>query len=619
MDVLKIVRLCLCHWRSIFLVHLLFTLLSIALLTPLVAGLVQALLAFSGSVAVSDQDIAWLLLTPFGMGAAVFVVSLFLAIMGLEMGAMLLLVASARHRDVVVSPWEAMRYGLRHALPMLRLTLGLSLRVLAILMPFLLSAAAVGWWLLTEHDINYYLSEKPPQFLLAIAIGGLLALALFLVLGRQFLRWSLALPLTVFADVPGGEAFSRSSELTRDKLSGIMRALAAWFALALALACIPAAFLALAGNALMYLEIDRLGTLVICFGAIALLWSLLNFLAAGITIASLNALFMAGYEQFCGSVSSAAVRSELRSGGEAAVHPQATGRALLAGAVIAALFGAMGLYLAADIGLEDKALVIAHRGAAGAAPENTLAAVRRAIEDRTDWVEIDVQESCDGQVVVVHDSDFMKLAHNPLKVWDGDLATIQGIDIGTWFAPEFAGQRVPTLAQVLAEIKGVSKLVIELKYYGHDQQLEQRVVDIVEAAGMADDIVIMSLKLPGVEKIRALRPDWTVGLLAAAAVGDLTRLDVDFLAVNAKLANAGFIKRAHKAGKQVFVWTINDALSLSEWMSRGVDGVITDEPALARDVLAQRAEMSSGERLLLSAVSYFGLPPRAGKYRDASP
>jgi glycerophosphoryl diester phosphodiesterase len=108
-------------------------------------------------------------------------------------------------------------------------------------------------------------------------------------------------------------------------------------------------------------------------------------------------------------------------------------------------------------------------------------------------------------------------------------------------------------------------------------------------------------------------------LLAASAVGDLSRLDVDFLAVNQGMASRTFIRRAHTAGKRVFVWTINDALSLSRWMSMGVDGVITDEPALAREVLAQRADMSSAERLMLSAALFFGRPAMASAYRDDSP
>jgi glycerophosphoryl diester phosphodiesterase len=248
-----------------------------------------------------------------------------------------------------------------------------------------------------------------------------------------------------------------------------------------------------------------------------------------------------------------------------------------------------------------------------------MAAVRRAIADGADWVEIDVQESRDGHVVVFHDSDFMKLSGNPLKIWDGDLADIQKQDIGSWFGPEFAGERVPTLAQVLEETRGRAGLMIELKYYGHDQQLEQRVVDIVESAGMVDEVSIMSLKLQGVQKLQALRPDWKVGLLAATAMGDLAKVDVDFLAVSARMATTRFIRRVHASDKRILVWTVNDALSMSKWMSMGVDGVITDEPALAGEVLRERAQMSTAERLLVSAALFLGKPVEQGKYRDDSP
>jgi glycerophosphoryl diester phosphodiesterase len=179
---------------------------------------------------------------------------------------------------------------------------------------------------------------------------------------------------------------------------------------------------------------------------------------------------------------------------------------------------------------------------------------------------------------------------------------------------------VPTLAEVLQIIKAAdARLVIELKYYGHDQQLEQRVIDEVEAAGLTDRVAIMSLKLAGVQKLKQLRPAWTGGLLAATAIGDITRLDADFLAVNQNMASRRFIERARAAGKQVFVWTVNDGLSLNHWMSMGVDGVITDEPALARSILEQRREMTVAERLLLSATLFFGKPEALRKYRDNSP
>jgi glycerophosphoryl diester phosphodiesterase len=245
--------------------------------------------------------------------------------------------------------------------------------------------------------------------------------------------------------------------------------------------------------------------------------------------------------------------------------------------------------------------------------------VRRALEDGTDWVEIDVQETADGEVIVMHDSDFMKLAGNPLKVWDGTLAQVQDIDIGSWFGPAFSAERVPTLAAVLEEVRGKARLVIELKYYGHDQQLEQRVVDIVEQAGMVDAIAIMSLKYEGIQKLHKLRPDWNIGLLSAKSIGNLANLDVDFLAVNTGMATPGFVRRAQEQDKQVFVWTVNDRVSMFRMFSLGINGIITDEPAMAREVLEERVDMSAAERLLVHTAVLFGRPVPPGLYRDESP
>ena len=290
--------------------------------------------------------------------------------------------------------------------------------------------------------------------------------------------------------------------------------------------------------------------------------------------------------------------------------------ALVIGFVAAGLTGAA---LIGDIQTEDKTAIVAHRGAAGKAPENTLAAVQRAIEDKADWVEVDVQETADGEVVVIHDSDFMKLAGNKVKVWEATLAQIGDIDIGSWFDPSFSAERVPTLSKVLEAARGKAKVVIELKYYGHDQKLEQRVVDVVEAAGMVNETAIMSLKYDAVSKIRSLRPDWKIGLLSATAIGDLSNLDTDFLAVATGMVSAGFVRRAHDAGKQVFAWTVNDPVSMSRMISLGVDGIITDEPEMARRVLADRAELSTVERLLIHTALLFGQPYTPREYRDNSP
>ena len=165
-----------------------------------------------------------------------------------------------------------------------------------------------------------------------------------------------------------------------------------------------------------------------------------------------------------------------------------------------------------QVSATDDILVIAHRGSSVKAPENTLAAINQATEDKADWVEIDVQETADGEVIVFHDRDFMKLAAKPLEIYRATMEDLAEIDIGSWMDPEFANERVPTLREALEAIRpSEANLLIEPKYYGFEVDMEQRVVDIVEAAGMADRIAVMSLKHAAIEKIRALRPDWHPG------------------------------------------------------------------------------------------------------------
>ena len=95
----------------------------------------------------------------------------------------------------------------------------------------------------------------------------------------------------------------------------------------------------------------------------------------------------------------------------------------------------------------------------------------------------------------------------------------------------------------------------------------------------------------------------------SVAAGNLKSIEADFLAVNASFANRSFIRAAHGNGKEVYVWTVNDAVTMSNLIGRGVDGIITDKPALAKIVLQQRAQMSSPERLLVELAGIFGIAP----------
>jgi glycerophosphoryl diester phosphodiesterase len=587
--------------------HLVVSLLVLAVIAPLVSLTIRGAIALSGQPALSDFDIATYLLSPLGFVAGLVAVSLLLSTAVLDIAFMM---GIAHHeRQTGKRRFEA---GVVTILPRLPQIFGFAwrflTRLLAIVAPFLVAALLVTQQWLTEYDINYYLEEKPPEFILVVVLDGLLLAVMAIVLVRKLLGWSVALPLVLFSGVTPGESFARSEDALRGRRLPLLLTLIGWGGIS---ALLVSGAALLTHSSANWLD-GRIGAdlhqLASAFALLLAAWSVLNLLVTTITSGALAHVLMtaAGWP---GQTKDAA-----------SAHHPVLRRALLVGLLIAVvpLLGGLADFLGHKT--EDDIQIIAHRGAAGARPENTMSSFALAIEDKATWVELDVQENADGEVIVMHDSDYMKIAQVDLKVWDATTDGLADIDIGSWFDPEYASERTPLLRDVLALAKDSgSGILIELKYYGHDKMLEQRVADIVEETGMTDQIRAMSLKYEAVQKMKALRPDWTVGLLATVTVGNLPALEADFLAVNMATASVPLVRDARAAGKEVYVWTVNDPLSMSHMASLGVSGLITDEPALAHEVLKQRATLVAAERLVLALGSKLGLSVSDKLYRDVSP
>jgi glycerophosphoryl diester phosphodiesterase len=145
-------------------------------------------------------------------------------------------------------------------------------------------------------------------------------------------------------------------------------------------------------------------------------------------------------------------------------------------------------------------LVIAHRGASGTCPENTLAAFRHAQALGADMIELDVQLARDGNVVVIHDWTLDRTTDGSGPVGARSLAELRALDAGAWFASAFGGERIPTLAEVLAEVR--IPVNVELKPLG-DDGLEAAALAVVEMAGALPRVVFSSFELAALERLRA--------------------------------------------------------------------------------------------------------------------
>lgn len=592
--------------RRLLATDLLFKLLAFVLLTPLVGLALEAGVAASGGPALADMEILFFFLRPLGIGVLLGVAALSVAIAALEQGC-LMAIGMGAVEGVHLRSIQVLRFALARARPVAALGFRLAGKALLLAAPFLLGIGLVYLGLLRDFDINYYLSQRPPAFLLAVVLVAALVLGLAWVLLPRLVAWSLALPLVLFEGVAPRRAFAESALRTAGARAPVARLLLLWGGIALVLSLLlPGAIFAL-GRLLAPAVLGHVGWVLAGMLAVAALWLVTQLLLTFWNAASFALLVVRLYRNLGGG------SGELREQLAAAERSAAGGwlrltfvRLLAALVVLGLAVGGLLFVQLERLQGRDAAVVIGHRGAAAAAPENTLAAVESGLAQGADYVEIDVQETADDAIAVLHDSDLMRVSGVDLKIWDATRERLAQIDVGSWFDPGFAAERVPLLEEVLQRARGRGRVMIELKYYGHDVQLEQRVVDLVERLGQTGDVAVMSLEYDQVMRMRSLRPQWTVGLLTAKAVGDLTTRDADFLAVNAGLATRRFVRRAHDRGKKVYVWTLNDPVQMFRMLNLGVDGLITDRPALARWVIERRSGLSTVERLLVGLAFYFG-------------
>lgn len=592
-------------WWSLALTDLAYKALAFAVLTPATVFFLRWLLSRTHTRVVADADILlFFMTTRAGVLALVLGGAFILAITALEM-ACLMAIGLAAAKDRPVNARSAVVFAAKRSVRVLALTANMVVRILVGLLPFLLVIGLVYVALLREHDINYYLAQHPPAFIAAAAIAGVNVAALAVLLVRTVARWALALPIVMFENVLPRRALAESARRSAGSRPLIVVVIAGWAVLAVASANAARWLPELVGRGLAPHFAGSLVSLLLFIAGLALVWAAAG-LAAGIVNAAVLALGIVALYLRIGEPAEVRV-PEPAALGRFGAPVELSRRTLAALAALVLLFFVGFAAMATVVTKrQDVPLVIAHRGSSATAPENSLAAFRLAIEQGADVVELDVQESADGEVLVAHDSDLMKVAGDARKIWEADAEELQGVDIGSYAGTQFSAERVPTLAEALAVCKDKVKVIVELKSYGHDQQLEEKVAAVVESAGMEDDCSFMSLDHHMVGTLKRLRPKWRVGVLAAKAFGDLTALDADFLAVEARMASSRFVRRAHRAGQDVYVWTVNDPAWMLTTMSRGVDGLITDRPDLARSVVATRADMSDAERVLVAVLVRLG-------------
>jgi glycerophosphoryl diester phosphodiesterase len=227
-------------------------------------------------------------------------------------------------------------------------------------------------------------------------------------------------------------------------------------------------------------------------------------------------------------------------------------------------------------------LIIAHRGASGHAPENTLAAYQRALQDGAGFIETDLHLTRDAQFVAIHDDALERTTNGSGRVQDWNLADLRKLDAGSWFSPQFAGERIPTLEEIF-EFSRRHDMVfyLELKQKG-SIGIEHALVSALRDSGEIRRVVVLSFDPRVLETMVRSEPMLMTGFLYEGMLENpfarAVSSGVRQIAAREDLITPAFLAQARQHDLQVVAWTVNDPARIHSLQEIGVAGIISDFP-----------------------------------------
>jgi glycerophosphoryl diester phosphodiesterase len=239
-------------------------------------------------------------------------------------------------------------------------------------------------------------------------------------------------------------------------------------------------------------------------------------------------------------------------------------------------------------------LLIAHRGASGHAPENTLAAFKKAVTLGATFIETDLQLTRDARLVAIHDETVNRTTNGKGAVHDMTLADLRRLDAGSWFGSEYAGERVPTLEEILGFAKKCDVVFyLEMKP-GGSWGGEHALISALRESGEIARTVVISFDASILSTVRKIEPTLMTALLydgqLEKPLDQALEVGARQLAIRGDLVSPWLLTAARKKDLQVVCWTINHSAHMRLLMAAGVDGIMSDYPdrLVASDAKSRR-------------------------------
>lgn len=568
------------NFWSFFWFETIYKLLTFALITPLIRKILSMILYFNGITSVTDENIFKMFLHPMTWIGAILIILLAGMAISIEFAGLYngIKASDDGHK---ITMREMFANGFAHCFQEFRFKNWMYLLFVILILPLASltqTATLTGSFSIPDFIIEG-INEK--WYLQLIYYAGMAGLT-YLVL-----RWLYAIPIMNLQNKTFREASKDSSRYMKKRYLKVLWSLAVCYAALF----IVFGILALAGGAAAFAIVHWLDPsmdLINAVEPIVVVDVVLTY-TAFVVMASpfVFSRVYVGYErqmEVCGETAPAYRRPDVWF-----VRNKYFKIGLIACIAIGIYAFLPGRYQEAKLlfnNVANQTMVMAHRGDSVDAPENTLPAFQAAIDHGADAAEMDVQMTKDGTIVVLHDASIDRTSTGHGNIWDVTYDEIKDLDNGSFFSPEFTDTRIPTLDQVVKLCKGKLFLNIEIKRTGHDEGIEQKVLDIIKNNEFQSQCDITSMDYNTLVTVRSLDPTIETVYTTAVALGDVTNLTAaDAFSVETTFVNQTFVRSLRQNGKKLFVWTVNDENAMQKMVLLGANAIITNDPATCRSVV----------------------------------
>lgn len=592
------------HWKPLILFEILWKLVTLLVIAPACAGLIQLAIQLAKLKYLTTSNLLQFLRSPWTILLLAVLLLLAALYTLFEIAAVCTCFRQSRFQKVRTTLGRMVRSGLQSVLHFFRGGGPFLVLHLLVLIPLMQFSATSG--IFTAMGIPdflaYYMTKK--EFLLPIYVAAIILCCLLSV------RWVFSSVLFTQNQCSYRSARATSVQLVRGRFWQTFFSVLVWnccyFAALLVFLCMITVVVlmvirATGSNDLIMSQAMRILKLLIQI----VLWSF-SFFATPICMAHLTALL----EKRCVQMPEVVLPEPVPLSRSAKPFRRSTAVLTACCFTVAALGLNLSYVYSVFTGkanfrlaLFQNPTVMAHRGLSADAPENTLYAFSDAISVGADFIELDVQQTRDGVLVVMHDSNLKRTTGVNKDIWDVDYADIQNLDAGSWFDPAYANARIPTLEETLQFVDKRAKLNIEIKPTKHGSDtLEQDVAELITQYQYTDACYVTSFSYGSLKKVKEANPEIRTGYLMSVAYGQFYSLKyADAFSLNKVFVTSQVVNAAHQQGKQIFAWTVNSMSEVRSLCNLHVDSIITDDPVMVQNVISRD---STGETLR-SVLDYF--------------